>query len=239
MKNITLAICFLLTAQLFCQEQEDKKIYLAVNLHTGLPMYEFKTNYDKKVFWMVSMDLFFRPFQKKNIWEPGLQFEGVLTEKTKYNNWNGLNISTSSSFIRLNQLNRFRLSNSGNFTPFIETSTGLQFSITQSSYKIVNEASFIEKFLFNAEDEIEQNVVQDYISTSLNTAFGIGFLYKKLLTFQIKYNFSPSIEYITNDNIMVNEGNIEYIPRKSELHMFVICLGISLETIEPVNYIED
>lgn len=231
-KKTILLILFLILISKFSFSQEKKKnkldFYPTINVLMGNAIDEFHENFSKNTLWGFNVDGVISPFQEAKAWELGAQLEFYFTG-SREDVWNGIEVKSQSSFIRLNFVNRIRPFKKGPVDPFLEFSYGLNTSITTTSYEIVDEATFFEQFLLKREDVVNTETVKDYYDVSQNFAIGIGMVIKNIAVLQVKYNYNPEISYIQKEDITVTNYSVRYDPSKSKIQMITISLGFSLE----------
>jgi len=203
---------------------EESKIYIALNGLVGITVFDYKKNSSKDILMGINFDVTTVPFKKFRTWELGGQFE-YLHAGNKKDEWKGLELKSKSSFYKLNIINRLRPLKKGSFNPFIELAYGVNMSYTKSSYQIVDETTFLEEFLLNAEDVGETESVKRHYGFSQNIAFGVGAVIKHFI-FQVKYNFCPNINHVKKEDIYVVNDEIVYDTGKSKLQLVIVCLGI-------------
>jgi len=227
-KIIVCLVLFLFIFQYTVSSQEntaeEKNIYATLNALAGIAVQDYKENSSKDVLMGVSFDVTTVPFKKFRPWELGGQFE-FLHAGTKKDEWSGLELKSKSMFYKLNLINRIRPIKKGPVDPFIELAYGVNMSYTKSSYEIVDETTFLEEFLLNAEDVGETETVKKQTGFSQNFAFGVGAVIKHFV-FQVKYNYCPNIKHVKKEDIHVVDDEIVYDSSKSKLQLVTVCLEV-------------
>ncbi|MCU4165186.1 hypothetical protein [Carboxylicivirga caseinilyticus] len=211
------------------QSERHSWWYPSLNLLTAVPSTEFSEAIEKNTIWGFNFDTAFRPFKHATFFQPGTQFE-FLFPVVKNETWKGARINTTGAIIKANLFTRFKFYEGAMVSPFIETAFGLNLGATSTTTKIVDEATFLEQFFLNAEDEIETVTLVEHYDTNYNTMLGVGCVIKQLISIQVKYNFGPSLEYIKKDNIIVSSRRISYKPVKAPYQTVEIALGFSFES---------
>jgi len=221
-----LLLCFCIPS---IAQEKDKRLtfYPTLSLVGGFPTGIFKTHFDKNMMAGFNIGGFISPIHAEHFWQPGLQFE-ILFTSTDNDKWNGLDVQTSTAFVRLNLMNRFRASFTDKIDPFFDLAFGINLSSTTTSYDIVDEKSFWEAFLLNQDDDIQNIQLQEFNNSAINASFGIGVFYRRLLIVQMKYSVSPEIAYVNKDDIIISAEEVNYAPTKSKMHMMLLCIGINV-----------
>lgn len=235
MKNFLLSTAILLFfststfSQFEVEEKNENKLhfYPTINLLIGNPVQEFWANYSKQRLWGGNLDIVCAPFKKARFIEPGIQFEIYPSANLK-DTWDGIEVETSSFFVRFNAMTRLRINRSSNLAPYLEFGYGLNLSSTTTSYEIVDKASFWGSLL-GEEDEYEEVTLNDFEDYSQNFYAGVGLNLYRWITLQVKYNYSPLISYVQKDDIYVSDSEVKYDITKSKMQMVVISIGINFE----------
>ena len=240
MKNLSLSLFLLccLTLSAFSQESmqqetERKIFYPTVNVITALPMNDFRNEINRKMLWGFNADGVFIPFKNAPFYQPGFQLEFLFHGKSK-DNWNGIDVKTQSMFMNINLVNRIRLFGNSAVSPFIEGAFGMKLSTANTTYDVVDKATFYEKFFLNEEDQVETHSVNQSYDLVYDMSLGVGFVINGYFTLQVKYNYSPLIKFVKKENIVVENNTITYNPSYAEVNAIVISLGISFEKAKRV-----
>jgi hypothetical protein len=228
-------LLFLLGIALFssspAQENEFNnplRFYPTVNLLIGNPVQDFWENYSKQRLWGFNFDLVFNLAQTARWWQPGLQFD-IYPFGNKKGTWNGIEVTTSGAFVKANIINRLRFLSESKVSPFVELGYGIHLSSTTTSYEIVDEATFFEEFFLNEEDEYETVNAKEFFDASHNFAVGAGLVFNRVITFQVKYNVTPTLTYVQKDDVKVSGNLIDYETTDSKMQMIVVSIGFTLE----------
>lgn len=202
--------------------------YASVGLDTSIPFGELGEKMTKKVLWGLEIDGFLAPFKNSPSVETGLQIAMVFPSERK-DEWNGLELKTSSTLVCFNLAGRFRPSK-GNFVePVFDVGGGLSYSSTTSSYEIVDRATFLEKFLLNEQDYVETHNVKEFGQSSWNIGFGAGVIINKTFVAQVRYNYSPEVVFINKEDVTIVDNQVSYKTSTSALEMITITIGLSVE----------
>lgn len=204
--------------------------YPTINLVIGNPVQDFWSNYSKQALWGFNIDGVIAPFDNARFFEPGVQLEVFPTASSK-NTWQGVEVSTNSSFVRLNAITRMKFARKSKITPIIELGYGINLSSAQTSYEIVDKASFFDKVFFDASDEVETKQVKNFNDAGHNFYAAAGFSLYNWLNIQVKYNYSPTIDFVQKEGIKVTDSNINYETTSSKMQMVIVSVGISLEKL--------
>ncbi len=210
----------------------DNKLnfYPTINLFIGNPVQEFWSNYSKQNLWGFNIDGVITPFKKAQFFETGVQIE-ILPSSNRNDTWQGIEVNSSSTISRFNAISRFRVAKQSKISPYIELGYGLNITSTQTSYEIVDEATFLEVFLWEAEDVTETVKVKDFHDYGHNLYAGVGLNLYNWINLQVKYNYSPTIEFVQKDGIKVEDSSINYETTSSKIQMLVITVGISFDKL--------
>lgn len=220
----------ILPAQSFQADSESYNFYPTLTLVEGNPVWDFKTNLSRKALWGGSIDVVFRLFEDYPAWEPGVQIE-FLSLGGRNDTWNGVEVTTSSALIRVNLMSRIRPMKSGMFDPFIDIVYGIDINSTNTSYEIVDRATFYDKFFYGAEDQTEKVDVRNFNDYTPNVGVGIGMVINRLVTLQVQYNYCPKVEFIDAQDVSVVNNTVMYGRSSSSIQMITVRLGVSLEKI--------
>ena len=63
----------------------------------------------------------------------------------------------------------------------------------------------------------------------MNVYLGAGFLINQAFSVLFKYHYSPDMEFIKKDNIIINDREINYKPVLAPYKTFEVAIGISFE----------
>jgi len=205
--------------------EKEKNIFLTLNGLISIPIQEYKNDLSKDVFFGFSTDVTTVPFNNIQFWEMGGQFEFIHAGKKK-DEWKGLELKSKSQFYRLNFINRIRPVRRGPVDPFIELAYGVNMSYTNSSYEIVDEVTFLEQFLFNAEDVSETKVEKEKYGFSQNINVGIGAIFGNIFVVQVKYNYCPNIQHVKKEDIYIEDDEIMYETCNLNMQLLTVSLGL-------------
>jgi len=227
---ITLTISNWLVSQI---DSTDKTgVFISINGELASTVGEFKDAYDKDLLFGFNFDAAFIPFKNLKAWQLGGQFEIYFAGK-RTDNWSGLDVTTQSNFIKLNIINRLQPYKDMPLKPFIELAYGLNTNMTATTYEVVDEASFLEEFLFNAEDIVETETAKERYDFNHNFAIGAGIVINNIIAIQLKYNYVPEIEFVRRDGVKFNSNNeIVYEYNKSTINLITISLGFTFNTLK-------
>jgi len=197
---------------------------------------EFSDTMNKKFIWGFNMEVAF-PVSKKNpFWDMGFQLE-MFFPSNKKDMWDGIELKTNTMFTKINLLNRIRPFRGLRVEPYFDLTLGLNISSTETSYEVVDKATFLEKFLFDNEDEVETVSLKKFNDTSYSLGLGSGVIINKTFIIQVRYNYSPETEFVKRKGVIVNsDGSVDYSPSKSKMEAFTISVGFTLErAIQKIN----
>lgn len=204
-------------------------IDFSVNFVMGFPKNEFKTNYDKKLLPGLNLDLTVTPASKVPFWKLGAQLEALFGGQEK-NDWNGLELSSSTNFISINVINRLLPQKPMAVKPFIELAIGLNLSYTSSTYEIYDKATFWEKFFLGEEDQVETITVKDHDDMDKNFTIGAGVIIQNMACLELKFNYIPEVVYVSPGGISVQDNQVIYDYSTSPVKLISLCLGITFNT---------
>jgi hypothetical protein len=237
MKTLRILLPFIILFPFFTQGQptpddRQKPIgYFTISPAIAKSVGEFATNLNKKILWSFNFDVVFRPFKKVRFWEPGVQFDFNFLRNRK-DRWNGIELKTQGLIAKINLINRIRPFKGQRIEPFLDLTYGLNISTTSTDYEVVDKATFVESFFFDIEDEIETVSVKSFTDASYVIGLGAGIIIKELYMIQLRYNYSPEIEFINRENVVINaDGSVGYTPSKSKMETLNLSVGITFEKL--------
>ena len=202
--------------------------YPSVSLLEGNPYGEFRKKFPQKGMFGFTIDAVLVPYPQQSFWEPGFQVEAFLLSN-KDDMWKGIEVKTSRAFFKLNFINRIKPLAPATVDPFFEFGYGVNISSTSTQYEIVDKATFAEEFFLGEEDNIETVNVKDFADAQHNISIGVGAIIAQHITVQLKYSYSPEIEFIEAKNIFVVNDRIEYKPSRSTMELITFSVGWSFD----------
>ena len=146
-------------------------------------------------------------------------------------NWKGIEINSTGAFFKLNLVNRFRIYKRGIIDPFVEMVFGFNWSSTSTTYQIVDEATFFEEFFLGLDDEVQIVSVKEHEDVTMNMGIGAGVFIADIGMVTLKFNYSPEIEYVTKENIIVNNDELTYLPSSTRITTVSLAIGVSMEKL--------
>lgn len=213
------------------EREMEYDLDVALNYLSGLPLGEFKSSMQWNYFPGANLEILFKPAKKVNYWKAGAQLE-YLYAGYQSNDYYGLNLKSNSGFVGINFLNRFLPSKSMVLKPYFEFAYGMNINYTNSKYDIVDRATFFERFFSNTEgeDPVEKYTVKKHTAINQNFVIGAGTIIKNRVSLGARYNYVPSVKYVSTRGIVVQNDTVEYQYNKTPVRMITITLGIILST---------
>lgn len=160
--------------------------------------------------------------------ETGLHF-GLVSIGSKIDKVDGLEITTSSEMIDLSYIIGFKIPITRSFKLRPNFAIGINFATTSSSYEIVDEATFFERFTgFQEEDLVQEVQVNNFNDNDGIYGFGFGVIYKEIFFVDFRVLRGGIIRFVDKKSIYVEDSEILYAPQESSVNFFTVGLGFSL-----------
>lgn len=234
---ITLMIYSGITVSLVGQDSEpiSRMPGIGMNFLAAPCLGEFRETYQKDLLFGFNFEATFIPFKKIKFWNLGGQFEAFINAKNK-DDYHGVELITQNVFLRLNMVNKIQPYRDMKVKPFFVIDYGFNVSSTSSSYEIVDEASFLEKFLLNEEDVVVNETVMKHSDFNYNISLGVGLVFNELLSISCKYNYVPETTYVKKDGVYIDNGELKYKYSASAIKLLVVGIGISVSSRKMNDY---
>ena len=164
----------------------------------------------------------------KNIpsFSAGLEVSGVFTSP-KSDKFKGLDVTTNTGLVQLLPFIRWAPKKDLKVKPFVDVSTGITTTWTETTSVIVDEPTFWEEVLFDTETDVETTTYMDVTSVKLSCGIGAGVIIKKFLMVGVRYYRSKPIEYVDNSTVYIENNTLQYEIQHIPIDMLVVTIGIS------------
>lgn len=206
------------------QPRSPKPFYFAIDGQVAIPLGSLREY--SKVRGGVRFE-FGKPLKANPSLGVGIELSGIFSGSKK-DKFKGLDVKTKTSLTEIHPFIRWTPRKNLNLNPFIDFSIGVMVAGTETTSEIVDEPTFLDQVLFDAQTEVETVTHQSSTSSGFSFGVGAGFIIKKFFMVGIRYHHSDPLNYIDKNDVYLNGNTLRYDVKRIPLDMIVVTIGIGI-----------